>query len=262
MQPGDLFGRSLAKPLDLCLWHSCSTWLDPPARVGTPATENERGECASKLCRAALLDAELREDRCGPDAVAGFELRSREVAVTRLPPCVYAMPAAKRLMLCQEIFELLDSVRLALVAHVPRMQEVCDHDVRTRNSAACVSEPDPQIAVSEMREPLVEPTDSPNELGSGDDIRTASGDDVRDEQISMELHRVRRVAVADDHVVLVDRYRCAVHERVLLTLRGIQLPAQLARSPDVVVVEEGKPTGTSLGDPDVSCPGDALSGGE
>ena len=78
----------------------------------------------------------------------------------------------------------------------------------------------------------------------------------------MERHGVRRTPVADDHVVLVDRHRRAVHERVLVTLPGVELQAQLARSPDVVVVEEGEPTGTSLGDPDVPRAGDAVFGAE
>src|SRR5439155_25732022 len=149
-------------------------------------TENERGECASELCGKALLDAELREDRRRLDAIACFELGSRKVAVAGLPLRLYAVLAAKRPMLVQEILEVFDSVGLALVAHVPRVQEVRDHDLRTRDGATRVSKPDPEVAVGEMREPLVEPTDTPDQPGRSDDVRAASWDDVRDEQIPVE----------------------------------------------------------------------------
>jgi len=151
------------------------------------------------------------------------------------------------LVLRGEVAELGLDVAVLPQAPVVRVHEVADDDLLARGAPARVGEADEEVPVGELVQARVEASDLADERGAGHDRRGAA-QDVVPPQEPAHVGRRRRGDSLQDIPGRVHGDHRPVDE--LRPRAGrVELGAELARRPEVVVVEERDPLSAGSLDP-------------
>ena len=173
-------------------------------------------------------------------------------------------PGARRGALLDQLGVLLGQVgelggrEVGLLdVHARAVVEIGDVRLLAARRRPAARQADPQVPVGEHAQPLVEAAELVQQRGRRDHVRAAAGDRVVAHQVLREPLGRRRRVQAGRLVVAVHDDGGGVRERGAGGLGGVDLLAQLARRPVVVVVQERGPAPGGGREPVVAGAGDA-----
>jgi hypothetical protein len=140
-----------------------------------------------------------------------------------------------------EILELRKDVVVAGQQHAAPMLGAGDEDFGTRDGGAGLRQADPEIPIAQLKEPLIEASEPPNEIRPRDHIRRAAPKYVPSEERLGKESGIRGGERVAPCAVLRDSCRSPVSEGGALRIGSVDLDAELARRPEVVVIEKRDP---------------------
>ena len=194
-------------------------------------------------------DGRARIESCGAAVVARAHVLVRHPLGDREPLFARDCPVLR-----DQTLEVGAGMRTIAGEHVAPVLDPSDEELGTRGRTSDVHEAQPEVPVLEEPQLIVEPSDIAERLGADDHVGAASRDVVSAEKQRGELVGVGKRMQVERALLGVDDDALRVDPGGAGRTSAVELQTQLARRPEVVVVEECEPCASSDVGPDVARP--------